>query len=331
MSTLCNGFSLSQFIGDDFDSPVLLPGDPVRIECDGELLLDGYVDEMSSSFSADSHSISVSGREKTCDLVDGCLKDFGRSWKRKTVAQIVGEVCDAFGLVFSANGVNAPGVLEKFCPDPGCSGADVISDVCRQKDVVCYSDGLGTVKFVNENSFGQVEDFIRQGVNVVSADVSFNNSERYSDYVVLCSSDPNVKRRGESRDGEIKRSRCLVMVDEGYGNVDAATKRADFESLRRSAKSTTLNVVLAGWKMNNGSVWKPGVLVDCLIPSFFGSFVQTLLLNSVELSYDSSGTFSHLELVRRDFYTQPPAKKKKRKASPWDSIAEKIRAEEVKK
>lgn len=331
LGTLCNGFSLSQFVGDDFDSPVLFPGDAVRIENDGEVLLDGFVDEMSSAFSSGSHTISVSGREKTCDLVDCSLKDFGKSWKKRTVSQIVDDVCRAFGLLFNANGVNPPGVIQKFCPDPGCTGADIVSDVCRQKDVVCFSDGLGNIKFVNEKQFEQVEDFVRQGVNILSADVSFNNSERFSDYVVLCSSDPKTKRRGESRDGEISRSRCLVMIDEGYGSVDAAEQRASFESQSRSAKSTTLNVTLAGWKMNNGKLWKPGVLVDCLIPAFFGNFVQNLLLNSVELSYDSSGTFAHLELVRRDYYTQPPAKKKKSKADPWAGIAAKTRAAEAKK
>lgn len=333
MSTLCNGFTLSQFTGDDFDSPVLFPGDAVRIENDGELLLDGYVDELSSSFSPGNHSINVSGREKTCDLVDCSLKDFGKSWKKRTVAQIIDDVCKSFGLLFSPNGVNPVGALAKFCPDPGCTGADIIMDVCRQKDVVCYSDGLGNVKFVNEKEFSQIEDFLRQGVNILAADVSFNNSERFSDYVVLCSSDPKTKRRGESKDGEIERTRCLVLVDEGYGNVDSAGQRASFESLSRSAKSTTLNVTVAGWKRNDGKVWKPGVLVDCLIPAFFGSFVQTLLLNSVELAYDSSGTFAHLELVRRDYYTQPPAKgkKKKNKANPWASIAAKTRAAESKK
>ena len=331
MSTLCNGFSLSQFVADDFDSPVLFPGDAVRIEDDGELLLDGFVDEMSSSFSPGNHSINITGREKTCDLVDCSLKDFGKSWKKRTVTQIVDDVCESFGLLFSANGVNPAGVIQKFCPDPGCTGADVISDVCRQKDVVCCSDGLGCVKFVNDATFEPAEDFLRQGVNILSADVSFNNSERFSDYVVLCSSDPKVKRRGESKDGEINRTRCLVMVDEGYGNIESAEQRASFESLSRSAKSTTLNVTLAGWKMNNGKLWKPGFLVDCLIPAFFGQFVQTLLLNSVELIYDSSGTFAHLELVRKDYYTQPPAKAKKKKASPWDGIAAKIRTEESKR
>ena len=331
LSTLCNGFSLSQFVDDVFDSPMLFPGDDVRIECDGELLLDGYVDELRSSFSSGSHSISVSGREKTCDLVDCSLRDFGKSWKKRTVAQIVDEVCSAFGLVFNPNGVNPSGPIPKFCPDPGCSGADVITDVCRQKDVVCFSDGVGNVKFVNDNEFEVVEDFIRQGKNIISADISFDNSERYSDYVVLCSSDPKVKRKGVSKDFEINRLRCFVMVDEGYGNVDAAEKRASFEALSRSAKSTTLNVTLSGWKRNNGKLWKPGILVDCLIPAFFGQFVQTLLVNEVELSYDLSGTFAHLQLVRKDYYTQQPLKMKKPKADPWASIRAKTNASGMKK
>ena len=331
LSTMCNGFSLSQFIGDDFESPVLFPGDSVRIECDGELLLDGYVDEMSSSFSSGSHSISISGREKTCDIVDCSLKDFGKTWKKKTVSQIVEEICSSFGADFSDNGLNVSGKLQRFCPDPGCTGSDIISDVCRQKNVVCFSDGRGKVKFVNDKKFDHAEDLIRQGVNILSADVSFNNSERFSDYVVLCSSNPKTKRRGESKDSDIQRSRFMVMVDEGYGDVDSAERRASFESLSRSAKSTTLNVTLAGWKMNNGSLWKPGLLVDCLIPTFFGNAVQTLLVNSVDLSYSESGTFSNLELVRKDYYTQPPSKGKKKKSSPWDSIAAKTRAEVSKK
>ena len=333
LSTICNGFSLSQFVADEQDSPVLFPGDEVRIEVDGELLVDGFVDSLSSSFSPGEHSIEVSGREKTCDLVDCSLEDFGRSWKNKTVAQIVGDVCGLFGLKFFSNGVNAPGSVTKFCPDPGCTGADIISDACRQKDVVCTSDGCGNVSFVNDN-FETVEDFLRQGDNVLSADVTFDNSERYSDYVVLCSSDPKTKRRGKSSDGEIDRSRCLVLVDEGYGNVDGAEKRASFEAQSRSAKSTTLNVRLSGWKRNDGKIWRPGILVDCLIPAFFGDIVQTLLVNTVELSYDLSGSFVDLELVRRDYYTQPPAKKgksKKSKADPWAGIRQKTNASEAKK
>ena len=111
LSTLCNGFSLSQFVADDFDSPVLFPGDAIRIECDKELLLDGYVDELSSSFSPGSHSINISGREKTCDMVDCSLKDFGKSWKNRTVSQIVGEVCSAFKILFDANGVKDNGKI----------------------------------------------------------------------------------------------------------------------------------------------------------------------------------------------------------------------------
>lgn len=331
LGTLCNGFSLSQLVRDDFDSPILFPGDAVRIECDGEILIDGFVDELNSSFSPGSHSISVSGREKTCDMVDCSIRDFGKSWKNRTLSQIVGEVCGDFGITFSANGVKDNGKIAKFCPDPGCTGADVVTDVCRQKDVVCFSDGSGVVKFVNEDKFEIVEDFLRQGANVLSADVSFNNSERFSDYIVLCSSDPKTKRRGESKDSEISRARCMVLVDEGYGSVDAAEQRASFESLSRSAKSTTLNVTLAGWKRNNGKLWKPGVLVDCLIPAFFGQWVKTLLVNEVELSYDSSGTFAHLQLVRKDYYTQPPVKKKKNKADPWSSIRAKTMASEAKK
>ena len=123
-----------------------------------------------------------------------------------------------------------------------------------------------------------------------------------------------------------------MLVDEGYGNADSAEQRASFEVLSRSAKSTTLNVTLAGWKRNDGKIWKPGVLVDCLIPAFFGQWVQTMLVNEVELSYDSSGTFAHLQLVRRDYYTQPPARKaKKSKADPWASIRAKTMASEAKK
>lgn len=55
-------------------------------------------------------------------------------------------------------------------------------------------------------------------------------------------------------------------------------------------------------------------------------------MNSVELSYDGSGSVANLELVRPDYYSKPPQKKgksKKSKANPWADIAKKTAAYEA--
>ena len=329
LSSVCNGFSFEQFVGDDFSSPVLFPGDAVRIENDGVLLLDGFVDGTDISFSADSHSIVVNGREKTCDLVDGSLSDYGRSWKNKTPQQIIEDICSSFGLMFSYNGVKSGTKIVRFCPDPGCTGLDAIMDVCKQRDLYCTSFGDGVVRLVNTDAYEYVTDMIEQGKNIISASANFSNADRFKKYTVLCSSNVKSKRKGEAVDDEILRDRCMVVVDDGFENSGSAEQKAAYEAQMRSARSTSVRVTLSGWRMSNGKLWKPGTLVDCLIPAFFGKNVQTLLVNSVIFTYDNSGSFVDLNLVRSDYYTPMPHRKKKSKANPWAGIQQKTSAYEA--
>lgn len=326
LSTLCNGFQISQFPAEGLGYPLLLPGDPVKIYVDDELVIDGYVDGSAPAFSANSHTIEISGREKTADLVDCSFEKYGTNWKNKTAAQIISAICAAFGLSFSPNGISPGKPLPKFCAEPGSSCADMITDVCRQRDLLCASFGTGKLMFYDDSKYGYADDALEQGVNLISGSASFSNEERFSLYSVLCSSEPGCKRAGSACDPSIGRTRPLVIVEGNYGSIDSAEKRAEQEAHIRAAKSAECSVEVQGWRQKTGrrEIWKPGLLVMTRIPAFFGNVDVEMLVNAVELGYDSSGESTSLSLVRPDFYARPTEKgtkgKKPGKKDPWDSV-----------
>jgi len=55
----------------------LLPfrnGDACQILVDGEAVIDGFIEKLDYTYNAKSHSITVSGRDKTADLIDSTIK-----------------------------------------------------------------------------------------------------------------------------------------------------------------------------------------------------------------------------------------------------------------
>lgn len=331
LSTICNGFSLSQFSAEDLGSPVLFPGDVVKVYYEDELLIDGFVDATGIGFSSGNHRITIDGREKTGDLVDCSLEDFGVFWKDKTVAVIVSDICAAFGIRFDANGVSPGAKLTKFCPDPGNTCLDDITAACRQRDLLCTSLGDGVVRFYDASKYTYADDVLEEGVNVLVGDAKFSHSDRFSAYTVLGSADPKSKRKGLAYDTEVKRKRPLVMVDADYGTVASAEQKAAFEAQTRAAQSATCSVTVHGFRQKTGArkIWRPGMLVTCKIPKFFGEKETEMLINSVELGYDlGSGEMANLELVRPDFYKQPAktsGKIKPTATNPWADIAAEVK------
>lgn len=327
ISTICNGFNITQRVGNGALSPAFFAGDQIRITYDRISLLIGYIDSIETSISESGCSLEASGREITCDLVDCSLQNISKSWKDATANQIIQNICDEFNISYSPC-EKADIKLSKFCSNPGCSAFDTISEVCKKIGALPTSDGLGNIKIVDPEGYEYSTQILQQGLNVVSASAAFDYTERFSNYFVYTSADPKIKKYGEATDEVITRKRPLVIIDDGYGSKEQADARAAYEVQIRSAKSVSINAMVQGVK-NNGSLWVPGTLIDCVIPAFFGGEPKTLLIDSVELTFSENGTFTNLHLVNNDLFTTPPKKSGKAvksKPDPWNTIRSKTNA-----
>lgn len=328
LSKIAGSFSLSVCPTGGLDSFGIFAGDSVEIWVDRQICLCGYVDKISGRFSEGSHSVTVSGSERTSDLAD-CSLLSPLEWRDKDLAQIAGEICRAFGISFSnKNGVSVGEKFKKFSVEPGSRAVEGVSKLCRERGILICSDGLGNVSLLRPDSCPRGPALV-QGENLLSASADYSVAERYSKYVVYGSGSAAAKVRAESLDSQIERPRTLCVVDANATEADKVQARADFERRFRIAKSLNFKCELAGWKALGG-VWSPGIVCSVRAPACGISDPVDLLVDSVTLSASESGTKTELSLVFPGVYEPQPESRRAKglkpgKADPWAAIRKRVK------
>lgn len=313
-------FSLSLVARDSLGDRVqLFPGDSVEIAVNGTTVISGYVDRLSTSFTAGSHSVVVSGCECSGDIADCCI-DSPLEWENKKMDEIIRIVCAGFGLSFSNRmNVDVGKPFKKFSVDPGTKAIDTIAKLCRERGILCCSNGLGKVYLLKPDSCPR-GPALRQGENLMAASMDFSLVDRFSSYKVYGSG--KVKKRvvGTSSDSDVERNRPLVVVDSNAVEKDKVQARADWECRIRKAKSMAFRATVHGWE-HEGGLWAPGVICSFEAPEIFVEEPLDLLVSSVDYSWGGEGETTELTLVQPEvFDPQPESKKVKVKADPWKSV-----------
>lgn len=66
-------------------------GAPCSVHFDNEVLITGYIDRVGPTYNSHDHNVSVTGRDKTCDLVD-CSAP-ATQWIGRGLADVARELC----------------------------------------------------------------------------------------------------------------------------------------------------------------------------------------------------------------------------------------------
>lgn len=328
VSKSLDNFSASYSMGifnDDNSSawiPVF-PGDEVQVAIDDETIIDGYNVETRPTLNNRGVGCTISGKEKTCDIVDCVSKTL--NFENKKVDEIVRIICADFGIRFNrSSGVDVGSPLTKFSADIGSTAFNVMVNACRERGVFPVSDGLGNVSLIGGNYPGASVDIV-QGVNVLSATGVFSVADRFSKYTIYSSKDAKGKTFASVTDDEMKRQREWVILDERFATKENCEARALWEARHRQATGNALNVVVDGWRQKqDGKLWKPGLIVNCSIPAVIGEDRQ-FLVNRTTFNFGSNGTTTTLELVDEDIYSPipriaPKGKLTKPKKDTWESV-----------
>lgn len=305
----------------------LFPGDSVEISVNGNKVISGYVDKLSTSFSTGSHSVTVSGSEKTSDLADCCVTD-QFEWNNKKMDEIIRIICANFGLQFSNEmSVDVGQPFKKFSAEPGAKAIDTISKLCKERGVLCCSNGLGKLFLLKPDSCER-GPALQQGENLVSASVDFSLVDRYSDYTVYGTGCARKKVVATAKDSDVTRSRPLLVIDSNAVEKDKVQARADWECKVRKAKSMGFHAVVCGWEHSSG-IWKPGVICSFYAPELYVENSIDLLVSSVEYAWGEGGEKTSLNLVSPDvFIPQPESKKVKShkvKSDPWNAVKKAVK------
>lgn len=291
--------------------------DACSVRVDGVTLITGAVDRAAISYDANSHAVSVSGRDATGDLVD-CSADHGKGeWRNADIGRIARDLCAPFGIkVTVAGDIGAP--FDSFAIEPGETVFECIERAARQRGVRLLSDGLGGL-VVGAKPAEQSGASLIEGENLLSCEVANDASQRFSKYLVKGQRSGDDDTNGAAAaqikatadDTGVKRYRPQLIIVEDQGNIAGFQKRARWEASVRAARALTATVRVQGWS-NGSKLWAPNQLVRLAAPT--ARIDRTLLIRDVDLVVDASGTFSELVLTPREAYSLLPIPDSKRAA-----------------
>lgn len=291
----------------------LAPGQACEIYVEDDVVLTGFIDGVSVQYDAAQHSITVTGRSKTADLIDCSATHKPGQWQNVDLDVILRDLISEFGLELDmqADG-GAP--FSNFAIEDGESAFEAIERLCRMRSVLPTTNSLGNLVIMRANTPSQrYEIELVQGQNILSATGTFTNVERYRTYHVWGQhpATPYLPDgvlqsvQSTASDAGIVRHRPLVVLAEQALSKDETQARATWESNVRSARSRQIKLIIAGSGVDEvGELWQPSRIVRCR-DSWLG-IDSDLLITRTMFVLDDQGTRSEIECVLPGAFTPEP-------------------------
>lgn len=312
MDSVCGGFSVEVF--DRWESQSIpreiRPGDACQVLLGDEPVITGYVDVVRPSISDEEHKITVSGRDRTCDLVDSSAEIESFEVFDQTLDALAVMLCEPFGIdVKVQTDVGNP--FAKFAVQPGETVFACIERAAKRRGVLCTTDGEGNLVLSARGDFIAAGDAVVEGRNLLSGSAEYNHQDRFRDYKVHAqmpsffdgASDPVHDQIGVARDTNMMRHRPLILTCESWADPADVEIRAKNECAYRAGESSRVNIQVAGWRQSGGSLWRPRLKLPVTSSSLYIADNTELVVRTVRYTFsDGDGRKAELEMTRPDAY-----------------------------
>lgn len=286
------------------------PGVKISIKLGRDPILIGFIDALDVSVSNDDRTLSITGRDLTGDLVDSSAPTTPSEFKNITIESLARKLCAPYQIgIVSPLTPTKP--FDKFSVKQGESVFAVLERAAKARGILLLSrfDGMLELKlpaYRSQPSAGT----LAAGVNVVTADATYSETERFQKYRVISQTNSTGARRGKkateieatATDQGVARTREKTIIAEAALDVAGCQARANWEASVRAARSIDASVSVQGWRTQLGKLWDVGQIVSVDI-GFIGIEAKTMLVSSIDYQKNlSSGTTATLGLTRVDAY-----------------------------
>lgn len=307
----------------------------------GVPLITGFIDKMVVSYSGRNHSVKITGRDKTSDIVDSTLGGLDLEGAR-TLQQIIKGALEAAGItgieVFDQLPLPPKGLPpgEKVSAKFGTRVFDFIETYARKFQTLVTTDGRGNLvltraddrptRFTLYNTFTNPDSN-----NIKQATITSDISKRFRKYVVgsqgNASSGGNISKATPEElaadlqntatsslkemveatnfalDDDMRESRTLHIVAESATPTEDCKPRADWQANVNRARSFTYKVTVEGFiHQPTGRVWNLNELVD--VQDVFSDIKEPMLIASVKYMLSlKGGSETQLTLMPQDAYS----------------------------
>lgn len=281
------------------------PNDHSHIHIGKTAMHTGFVDTMELDFDVDSRVTKISGRSRTGDLVD-CSVVGQNEYRNLFINDIAAKLCEPFGIRVLLRS-SAGEKISKFTIKQGESVYEALDRLARQRSLILYPSYEGNLIMERKGNVVASGELV-QGQNVLRGSSTYDNSERYSRYIVKGQNpgsisglpSQNAAAIGEATDGGIRRNRPLIVIAENAVDNASAKERAKYEANIRLARSLSVNLEVQGWYQKDGKPWEINQLIFVNVP--YLGIRNKLLCKKVKFTKGSDGTKCNIELIHPDAF-----------------------------
>ena len=295
-------------------------GEKCQILVDGEKILTGHIEIVNVDGSATNHSIEITGRDNTGDILDSKIGSLAKIIPPISLKSLIEKVIKHIGSSISVVDNFGPKIFVKagddFEPDVGQDAWDFIETIARKRQVLLSSTADGDV-LITRASGKEIDATLQHLIsndnnNVLEYSVSYDTTGRYNVYkmntqlnviaLVHAGSFSNkdvVNQSGQSTDLLIRKGRQLILIAESSGSnpID----RSQWELNVRRARGKVYAATVHGFRNQTGNLWTVNELVQ--VEDEFAGINSRMLVNSIEFNIDDVGKSTTISLVDKDSFT----------------------------
>jgi prophage tail gpP-like protein len=276
-------------------------GTEITILISGDPVLTGYVDVREPSFAAKKAEIVVTARSKSADLVDGSAEHETGQFEDKDPLEIAQEISSKYGAKWESD--QQLEKIEQYQVTPGESCFRCVEKLTRQQGMTITGTPEGNAKITKAGS--DRNGAILEGENLFSGTAHHNGKNRYSQITVRGQrpyghGDDNLEIEVHQEDGQVKRHRRIILIEDQDTTKDRAEKRAKNRKNRAAGDALRATITMQACHDDGGKLWTPGALTYVESPSL--DLSQDMLIEKAVYRQSSTGSFTTLSLVDPQAY-----------------------------
>jgi len=299
-------------------------GDPVSVVIGGTEVMNGYIDMVEVSYTADNHHIQVTGRDKTADIIDSKVDHEIEFQAPISLDEVAKQTLANIGAsdVKIVNNIKDLKPFEKgelISASIGQGAFDFIESYARKRQALVTTDGKGSLVLTRADEDGPKISFNNviggKDNNIKSASVSYDDTERYSDYKLYSQGNPGgdedvdesseqlTNRTATYKDKEIRSSRKYSNLAESSSKEEPLSDRVQWEAEIRKAKSFKYECAVVGFTAaEDGPPYEPNKLAN--VKDDFSNVDRELLITDIEYTLSLyEGSITRFTLIPKEAYS----------------------------
>lgn len=264
------------------------PQDVALVYVGSDLVVNGYIDVIAPSFDASNHTMKITGRSKSADMIDTSATHSTGQFKDKTALDIAKEI-DHYGV-----GVESPMDLDKhryFQINQGEKTIDAIDRLARADGFLIRGKADGGLILERAGDARMGGALIEGMIPILSGSSSLRADKKFSDVTVKGQNgsgveDDDIEGEGIVKNDGAKRYRPRIQLCDTAGGKANCTKQAEWQAKRLEGMNTSANFTCAGFRLG-AELWEANRLVYVNSPKL--RIDQDMSIKSVDLSQDAQG------------------------------------------